>query len=141
MSFINWSEIYSIGDQTLDSHHQRLFDIVNQLHDELLGHKREEAVAHTIKALLDYAHYHFSEEEKVMKAVDFPEYEMHKAAHDEIIHKLQAYEHDKAMGNKESAGELYSFLLSDWLWKHILEMDKKIAPYIQGHALKPGNQH
>lgn len=27
--------------------------------------------------------------------------------------------------------ELYSFLLSDWRWKHVLEMDKKIAPYIR----------
>ena len=139
MTFINWSDIYSIGDQTLDSHHQRLFDIVNQLHDELLGHNRKKAVANTIKALLDYSRYHFSEEERVMKAVGFPEYEGHKAIHDKIIHKLQQYEHHEAAGDRESAGELYSFLLSDWLWKHILEMDKKIAPYIHSHTLKPEN--
>lgn len=133
MSFINWSDIYSVGDPTLDGHHQKLFDIVNQLHDELLGHHREEAVACTIKALLDYTHYHFSEEERVMKAVGFPEYEAHKAVHDKIIRKLQEYEHNKAAGDRESTGELYKFLLSDWLWKHVLEMDKKMAPYIHKH--------
>lgn len=139
MAFVNWSDIYSVGDQTLDGHHQRLFDILNQLHDELLGHHREEAVAHTIKALLDYSHYHFSEEERVMKAIGFPEYEEHKAVHEKIIHKLQEYERDKATGDRKSAGELYSFLVGDWLWKHILEMDKKMTPYIRSHKLKPAN--
>lgn len=136
MPFINWSEMYCIGDPTLDSHHQKLFDIVNQLHEELLSHKREAAVAKTIKALLEYALQHFAEEERVMKAVNFPEYEKHKAIHDEILRTLQSYEQLKAAGDLTSAGDLYSFLLSDWLWKHILEMDKKMGPYIQRQHLK-----
>lgn len=136
MSFINWSEIYCLGDPTLDAHHQNLFAILNQLHDELLGHKREEAVVKTIKALLDYTRYHFAEEERVMKAIGYPEYETHKAAHQQILQKLLTCDQHKSGGARECAGELYTFLLGDWLWKHILEMDKKISPYIRSQALK-----
>jgi hemerythrin len=133
MPFLKWSDSFCIGDERLDSDHKGLFDILNRLHVELLKNNRREAADKAIVELLDYSKRHFSGEEEVMKAVGFLGYEEHKACHDELIQKLQDYESRRNNGDQEATRPLYGFLLGDWLWKHIIEMDMKIAPYIAKH--------
>lgn len=133
MPFLKWSDSFRIGDERLDSDHKGLFEILNRLHDELLKNNRREAADKAIVELLDYSKRHFSEEEGVMKTVGYRGYEEHKARHDELIHRLQDYEYRKSQGDLEATRQLYGFLLGDWLWKHIIEMDMKIAPYIAKH--------
>jgi hemerythrin-like metal-binding protein len=131
MSFVDWSASYSVHDATLDQQHQKMFKIINNLHDAMFAKKGREIISTTIRELIEYSRTHFAEEERQMAARHFPGLAEHQAAHQELLRVVTDIERRYQQTHESMAGDVIGFLISDWLVKHILGMDKQYAPYLK----------
>ncbi len=131
MGFSDWSPQFTVNHPVMDEHHRRIFKLVNQLHEAIFTSKARESLGEILHALFDYTELHFAEEELLMRQHNFPGYAQHKKAHESIIEQLHEFERKFNAGDNTFTPQMFHFLVSDWLVKHILGMDKMYAPYLQ----------
>lgn len=125
MSIFRWSEEYSVGVRDLDRHHQKLCDMLERLHASMKEGKAGESAEKIIYELIDYAKYHFGEEERLMARVAYSGLAEHKKAHEKFIAEVKEFEEK---GRKLGAGFLSPrilMFLTDWLKHHIGGIDKQ----------------
>ena len=127
MSVIVWNDkLYGIGIAELDQQHKKLIDMINELHLAIAKGEQNEVVGDVLSGLADYIRFHFSEEEDLMKKMNFPEFARHKSQHAMFITKVTNILKRMKRGQSVSAFELCSFL-KQWLVNHICVSDRKIA--------------
>lgn len=130
MALFTWSNLYSVGNTTMDSHHQKLFDIINKLHADLLAKKGKDALSSTLKELLDYTKYHFGAEEELMKRANYPGFNDQKKAHESFIAQIVQYQNDLNNGKELMVSANITNTLVNWLSAHIAQMDKNYKNYL-----------
>lgn len=129
MAFITWSDKYSVGIKDIDEQHQKLLDILNELHEAMKSGKGKDIIHSTVGKLIDYTVYHFTLEEKLMSKYSYPEYKKHKDAHQQFVDKIKEYQISISNGTTPITIELIGFL-RDWVLKHVSGMDKNYSPFL-----------
>jgi hemerythrin len=129
MKFFEWSDRFSVGNAEIDGQHQRLVELVNELHDAMRAGKGKTVIASTLDDLLSYTEYHFSAEEDLFDGTGYPRVDLHKQKHAELLQ--QATE----LAEKHEKGELMLSIkvldfLKDWVTVHILQEDMGYRSYI-----------
>ena len=132
MPLFTWEDKFSVGNHTMDSHHMKLFDILNVIHDATLQGRGEEIIATQLKELASYTKYHFDEEEKLMVAANYPQLSSQQAAHKAFLAKIQEYQDEVAKGNGLYVVSNVAVTVKDWLKQHILTMDMQYESYLKG---------
>ncbi len=135
MPLLNWDSSFSVGVEEIDKQHQKLFALINQLHDAMMCGKENEVLESVLSSVADYTEYHFSFEEELMDKFDYPDSEKHKMAHTklkETLSEIQA-EYPKA---KPGANMRAMDFLQSWLINHIVtgDMDMKLGAYISSKS-------
>jgi len=126
MSLFEWKAEYSVNSIELDSHHERLFQMLNSVYGNVMSSKEVDSVLPKLDELLAYTSYHFCTEELYMREISFPGIHEHIALHKEFtdtIRKLHAQYDDNDL---EVTKELI-IVLGEWLLRHVLKEDKKYA--------------
>ncbi len=118
----SWSEDYSVGDPNLDSHHQTLLDMFNQVSDLMANDVNIPALTKLLTVLKDYTLFHFSEEEEKMRAAAYPGYKVHVSLHQGFIDQIDASTKKITENPAEASEDLFLFL-NEWLIKHIQKED------------------
>lgn len=122
-----------IGHETIDSQNARLFDLIEEMRaarnntDPLVEYRMS---CRALAELIDYTRAHFSEEERLLQETRYPDYEAHKAAHDNFALLVRDVEVDMHLGNGVLTLDFFCDLLEKWLKEHILDMDRLAAPYL-----------
>ncbi len=125
---LRWDPCLETGIEEIDWEHRRLLNIANRLLDAI-GKGRGEAVMQpVIRDLARHAEDHFTNEEKYMRDMGYPEIKEHVVEHGQMRRSLEAFvdalESDQPPGAKD-----LSALMSHWLLDHILKTDKKYAVF------------
>lgn len=140
MTFLPWSDSYSLQIRSIDNDHKELFDAVNELHTALAQRRPEQEVDFTIGLLERYVKEHFAREEQLMADYGYPWLSEHKAQHQTLTHMVQAIRKIQVdRPDQIDADKLLNFL-KDWLVKHILGSDMTYAQYLHGGGGQ-GQQH
>lgn len=133
-AFINWDEKFLLNISEIDTHHEKLVDLINELYNGVFEctdiAQESELTERTLVKLQDYTKYHFSAEEKMMLELDYPAYMAHKHEHEYFIKQLTE------LMVKQKAGEMaLSFsafiFIKEWITNHILKTDKSFGQYIK----------
>lgn len=127
--YISWDEKYSTGLEYFDNQHKHMFEMVNELHASVIKGKGKEALGDLFRGLLEYAAFHFADEEKAMLALGFHDYEKHKKEHEELAAQVIAFSRDFEAGLLVLPLEVLGFL-SDWLKFHIAGSDHEYGPFL-----------
>jgi hemerythrin len=130
MSYVDWCPSYSVGNSLLDEQHQQMFAIISELHSAMFHKNARKQMIVAIRQLIEYTQKHFAEEERQMERSGFPGLTGHKAAHAKLKQQVIEIEQHFHEAKDSMAGDMIGFLVSDWLMKHILELDKQYAPYL-----------
>ena len=132
----SWNTKYSLGVPQIDAEHQKLFEIANQLHSAMAKGKAAEEERQALASLIAYTKVHFRHEEEVMIRHKYPEYQKHKAEHDEFTRKVVELQREYESGRAVLSIEILRFL-KNWLAHHICEVDHRIAEYILSTSKVP----
>lgn len=134
MALITWKEIYSVDISEIDSQHKKLIDMINSLHDGMIGGKNEETISKVLFDLIDYTTTHFLTEEKLFDKYGYPETELHKQQHNNLVEKVIEIQNRYHYGEPVLTMELINFL-RDWLNEHIIGSDKKYSPFLKSKGV------
>jgi hemerythrin-like metal-binding protein len=121
---VEWDESYSVGIDTFDNHHKKLFELLNglsRISDK--GETGSEVVSKTLKELLNYTEYHFGEEEKALGECGHSDLHIQKEEHEYFANKVKGYCTFYLAGTEPLAMDVVEFL-HEWLSDHIKEKDR-----------------
>ena len=125
-----WNKQFSIGVDSIDDAHRKLFSIVRKLiHLSKEENNGQWACAEGVKYFKIYTIEHFTDEEAYMQSINYSGYEMHKRLHDDMRYKtIPALERDLSESNysQESIQHFLGICLG-WLTTHIMIEDRAIT--------------
>jgi hemerythrin-like metal-binding protein len=125
-NFIEWNEYYSVGNETIDSQHKRLIEILNNFHVNFKINMEAKYISKTIDELEEYIEYHFITEEELMEKSGYKYFDEHKKEHDSLKKMIIQIKTDYSEGKKSINFELME-ILKNWLVRHIIDTDKKMT--------------
>jgi hemerythrin len=130
MKVCEWTPNYSVGISILDSHHQKLFDIIDELFNLINENAEDKNIIKVLADLLEYTRYHFAEEEEVMEKMRYPALAAHCRLHHDFAQAIEdAYneaQHSKAIF---VALKIANMGLA-WLKNHIQTIDHRYYEYM-----------
>jgi hemerythrin-like metal-binding protein len=135
MSIFKWDDEYSVNIFMIDSHHKKLFDIMNRLYELMAEGADDDSIIRIIAELLDYTNYHFSEEEKMMAQFNYPELSQHQQLHREFIAKLEEFQASAKNGMAIFVAVKVADLGISWLKSHILTVDNRYKKYMDERGI------
>lgn len=133
---IKWSDRLAIGIEMVDSHHQRVVELISAFVETLRSEGAERSLVEvTLTALVEDSRVHFAEEEALMAFCGLDD--LHRVAHthehrtfiDDI--RMLATQVDMASSQRinEISEQLVRFITA-WLMLHIVSMDQAMASQI-----------
>lgn len=134
MAYLAWDEKYSVSVKEIDSQHQKLIDLVNELHEAMKQGKGKDIMSQVLQTLIDYTATHFGTEEKYMIAFKYPQFTQHKLEHENFVKKVLDFQKDYNSGKLALTIDIMNFL-KDWLVSHIQGTDKKFGPFFNEKGL------
>ncbi|MEZ7196638.1 bacteriohemerythrin [Pseudodesulfovibrio karagichevae] len=137
MHGIEWHESNSVGVPSIDDQHKRLMALTNRLFLAIMDETGETALEGVLNDLADYAVYHFTHEEGLLRKYGYPEDLLaehqaeHKALTDRVLHYIARYRDDPA--NLDLS--VYVFL-RDWTTEHMGRSDARYSEFLMAHHAK-----
>jgi hemerythrin len=130
MGLIKWNAKFATGITRVDTEHQQLVAMVNDLHSAMRQGQTRQVLEKILGDLADYVLFHFAGEEQLMRSCQYPNYAAHCAAHADFRSKVEDFRRKFDQDRISLPIELFSFL-QDWLTRHILEEDMLYVPQMQ----------
>lgn len=133
-----WDDSFSVGIQSFDNQHKKLFEIINRVYTSIVSRKNpvsRELLNGALNELVEYMKLHFEAEERTMRAHGYPEYEKHKKEHDDFARSVADFKRRYDKGDAAITGELLGSLAT-WLDTHLNGTDKRYAPYLSARGIQ-----
>lgn len=135
MAFINWTEEFATGIESIDEQHRHLVDLVNKFEEASRRGKGSRVMSEILKDLVGYTQEHFDHEEKIMAKCDFPGLKQHMARHRQLLQKVERFQYEFETEGRRVTAEV-RHLLRYWVRSHILHEDMAYATHLK-KALLP----
>jgi hemerythrin len=128
MDKVAWKDSYRIDIERIDRQHKKLFELANLFFEALESTKCQGLVVPVLLGLLSYTKVHFSEEEAVMKEINYPDFAAHQIEHQWLREQVEtAMMH--LNNNRTIDINAMAMFLKKWLTEHIQVEDKKIGDF------------
>ncbi len=134
---VSWRAEYSVNIAELDSQHQNLFRIIQNLHQSIAAGRGQEVTEGVLAQVVNYTMHHFSTEENLMQEHGFPGLAAHRLEHNTLTVEISRFQEEHAEGKPGAAERLLRFLL-EWLEEHTLKTDKEYVQFFDSKGV--GNQ-
>lgn len=134
MPLVTWDSSYSVQVKSFDEAHQKLFGLVNALHDAMKEGRGGEILAETVTELRKYTLTHFHAEELVMERAHYPKLIEHRIEHQKFIAHVTEFENALAKGSTDGSVVVLA-VLKDWLANHIQKTDKLYSGHLNSQGI------
>ena len=135
MSLFVWNDSYSVKVKHLDSEHQKLFDIINELYDGMKAGKGKDVLGPVIEQLITYTERHFASEEAVLRRANYNFIEQQIAQHRAFVARVKKFSEDFASGAAGISVEVLDFLKT-WLAQHIKGTDQQYSATLNAQGVR-----
>ncbi|MDD3814384.1 MAG: diguanylate cyclase [Desulfocapsaceae bacterium] len=124
-----WKDSFCCGNELIDSQHQALFYLSNELLEAVLSARPATEITAIITRLLADIGQHFHDEELILETIHFPGLSQHIAEHAKLLARgIEVAEEFKA--STLTLGDVFQFLVSEVIMLHMLEADRDYFPFI-----------
>ncbi len=121
MEPFQWHDSFSVGVKVVDTHHKKLFSIVNELIAGVNAGNSRKNIYKVLMELVDYTEYHFKTEEEFFKM--HPQFKDHQLIHKKFVKSISDFTSSFHSGDVELGNNVLHFLV-DWLKTHVLDLDR-----------------
>lgn len=133
MQKIEWKDSFSVGNDRMDQQHIKLIDMINSM---IENSDNVNLVENTVQGMIDYACYHFIDEETHLEDNDYPQLNNQKTQHEYFIDNArQLYTQFATDCDNIEMDKILGFL-STWWTNHILDEDMKYKEYFESKNLQ-----
>lgn len=132
---LEWEEKYSVGIESIDNQHKKLFEAINKLIKVVSEYPKAEKLAPVVESILEYKKFHFATEEKYFREFNYEGAEEHIKLHVDFGEKLEKIKMENQDNIVSFAYALLDFL-EDWLVSHLMTADQKYVECFKSHGLK-----
>jgi hemerythrin len=134
MAFIDWTDEFSCGIESIDNQHRQLVEITNKFAEGLKRGKGSSQMNEILNELVGYTQEHFVFEEKMMEESGYTKFKQHQSQHRQLIQKIERFQFEFENGGKRITLEVRDFLRY-WLTSHILKDDKAYVPTVKKESV------
>jgi len=129
---LKWQDSLSTGIEEIDLQHKKLIKVIDEVYQKSLLDDKEfsQVFPQTVKKLTEYTHYHFEEEERLIKRFGFPGTLEHEAEHRAFTTEVHRQLTSLSKATPNDGYQLYRFL-GQWLLSHIARSDMLWAAYVR----------
>ena len=121
-----------MGIGEIDKQHKMFFVVINRLDDIVKAGAKREEVVRVLADLSSYSNYHFGEEEKHFKQIDYKRSKEHMAQHEGFCKKLEDFIRRLETDDPNLAVGIAEFARG-WLRNHLMKEDRKFAEAYNKH--------
>lgn len=125
---MKWKDEYAIGIEAIDEQHKKLFAIAQEAEDLLdlpSKYDKYDEIIKIIDELKDYVNFHFSEEEKVIQAIEYKKFFTHCIQHHDFVIKIREQGNLKNIDeHQEQEIRTLLNLVNNWLVAHVTHEDR-----------------
>jgi hemerythrin len=129
MTLVEWNVNYSVQNAEMDRQHQKLFDLINKLHEAMGQGKGKETLPVVFDSLVKYTQSHFAAEEALLQKYNYPELATQKRQHADLIKQVSDLQKQFLAGDFSSSVKTSEFL-KKWLIEHIQGTDQKYGGFL-----------
>ena len=126
MSIIEWRDEYNLKVEFIDDPRRKLVEMVNGLQAALPDGVLNRENVSVLASLVEFARNHFEEEEKLLRRIEYVDFNKHKGSHADIRQQIVKLLVDVKQGKQLALSELLGHL-KDGLIEHLTVEDKKIG--------------
>ena len=126
---IPWSRELMIGHLLLDSDHERIVSLVNELNDSISSSVNRGELIDKYCQIIDCMGEHFTREEHIMILSKYPEADCHRKAHWYLFDQLTKMTHLLECNAPMAEQNIITFL-NEWFFQHVMISDKKLAVHL-----------
>jgi hemerythrin-like metal-binding protein len=119
----------------MDEQHQKLFALINRLHEAMRQGKGQAVVQDTVRELAAYTVTHFRAEEELLRKANYPGFAAHQAEHQKYVDKVNQFAEDLRAGKNASSISVLGFL-KDWLAEHIRRTDRSYGAHLNAQGVQ-----
>lgn len=123
---IEWRDGFKIGIVQIDLEHRHLFTLVKALNLH--------SVRQTVDELLNYVVTHFTNEQRLMEASQYPAFEQHLKLHEEFGFSVAEFLGNSEEWTEDRVQELRRFL-NKWLIGHIMTHDLRFGKWYENRSM------
>jgi hemerythrin len=129
---LQWDDSLVLGFDEIDSQHKAIFEHFGKLSDAAQQGKSKEVIEELAVFLFDYAHVHFTTEDKIMVEYKYPKIEIQRHEHGEFTRDANEIKKkiEQEGATQEVAIEVTGKLLR-WIINHIKKHDKEMVEYVK----------
>ena len=88
MPLMEWDKKMAVGVDLLDTDHQKLVKILNELYAAMMARHGKDALGKILDELTDYTKVHFAHEEHFFAQTNYPDAAAHKKEHDALTRQV-----------------------------------------------------
>ena len=129
MAFIDWTDEFQTGIQSIDDQHRVLVEIVNKFDENAKKGKGSRIMGEILNELIQYTAQHFSHEEGLLEEAEYPKLKQHRSQHRQLLERVEKLQYDHNTQGKRITKDVRDFL-KFWLVGHILKEDRAYADYL-----------
>lgn len=134
MALITWDQSYSVKVKRCDEDHQKLFALINALHDAMRVGKGRSIIQQIVAELSAYTQTHFRAEEALMEQANYPALPGHQMEHRRFEARVAEFRKDLDAGTSGNPVAVLEFL-KDWLAKHIKKLDQSYSAHLNANGI------
>ncbi len=131
-----WKEIYSINNSQLDEEHKTLFKIAEEAFAMVEPELKYKKIRIVLDKLYEYIKTHFSHEEEYMEEINYPQLEIHKDIHNNIVNTINDFIKELPTLSADSFEKELARLIDTTIINHIIQEDKKIIIWVKANSNK-----
>jgi hemerythrin-like metal-binding protein len=135
MAKLSWNKRYSVDVKTLDNQHAGLFADLNELYAATSNGQSRSATDSLLRDLLKNALAHFSAEEALLEATEYPALAQHRAKHRNFVRQVEEYLARRELGDGANRLPLLDFI-RDWFTNHMQQEDREYGPWLNEHGVR-----
>ena len=127
-------EIYSLNNEQLDDEHKNLFKIAEEAFAVVKPELKHEKIKTVLNKLYEYMKTHFSHEEEYMQEINYPQFEIHKDIHNNIVNTINDFIKELPTLSADSFEKELARLIDTTIINHIIQEDKKIIIWVKANS-------
>jgi len=135
MALATWDKSYSVSVTKFDEQHQKLFALLNALHEAMQQGKGQAVAENTLRELALYTVTHFRAEEELLRKTNYPGFAAHQAEHQKFVARVNGFMEDLKAGRNASSIAILGFI-KDWLADHIMRTDRAYGAYLNAKGVR-----